>query len=154
MKNYWLERIVEENKKDLHSANTDYYGIEALAESYFYPLFPHDDRSIRRIGDKLADALYTLADKVLKYAWSKWLNSNNIEDFRQELITICFEKAQLFNPKTGQASNYFTTVMLEAMRDWHRRFNRTETFHMGVVDLDESLLCEVNENLHITSGGM
>lgn len=126
MKNYWLKKIVEENVRNLHPVNTDYYGIEALAESYFMPLLPHDERSIRRTGDKLAVALYTLADKVLKYARPKWLNSHNIEDFRQELMAICFEKGRLFNPKTHQASDFFSTVMLQAMSVWHRRFSNME----------------------------
>ena len=128
MKNYWINRIEQEEQKQRSAtcsrANLDLdFRLEDLTRSYFKSISAGSS-SCKRAGDDLAVALYSLADKVIEYRrpiW-RWLNDSNVDDFRQELVFACFEKSRNFDSFNDRAFNYFSTVMLSMLRQWHRCF--------------------------------
>lgn len=62
---------------------------------------------------KLADAFYTLATNIVRYAK---FNLVEEDDAIQEGVMTCFEKIDRFNPSKGRAFNYFTTVSINQLR--------------------------------------
>jgi DNA-directed RNA polymerase sigma subunit (sigma70/sigma32) len=62
-------------------------------------------------------AFVILAQNIVDYAQFNLLEK---EDATQEGILVCFEKVDRFEPQKGKAFNYFTTVLLNQLRQNHR----------------------------------
>jgi hypothetical protein len=67
--------------------------------------------------NELCSAFYTLAENIVRYAKFSLIDP---EDALQECVLIGFEKVDRFDPRRGAGFNYFTTVLLNSLRQVYR----------------------------------
>lgn len=65
----------------------------------------------------LTKAFYTLAENLVRFAKFNLIDE---DDTLQEGVVICFEKIDRFDTRKGKAFNYFTTCVLNHMRQLYR----------------------------------
>jgi DNA-directed RNA polymerase sigma subunit (sigma70/sigma32) len=66
---------------------------------------------------QLALAFLTLSENIVRYAK---FNLIDMDDAIQEGVMICFEKIDRFDPRKGKGFNYFTTCLLNHLRQLYR----------------------------------
>jgi hypothetical protein len=71
----------------------------------------------RQAQAELCAAFYTLAENIVRYAKFSLVDP---EDALQECVLIGFEKVDRFDPRRGAGFNYFTTVLLNSLRQVYR----------------------------------
>jgi hypothetical protein len=70
-----------------------------------------------RAQNELCTAFYTLGENIVRYAKFSLIDP---EDALQECVLIGFEKVDRFDPRRGAGFNYFTTVLLNSLRQVYR----------------------------------
>ena len=73
--------------------------------------------SFAEAEDALTRAFYTLSENLVRFAK---FNLIDADDTLQEGVVICFEKIDRFDARKGKAFNYFTTCVLNHMRQLYR----------------------------------
>ncbi len=83
---------------------------------------------------ELANAFYVLSENIVRYAK---FNLIDTEDAVQDSVLICFEKIDRFDPSRGKGFNYFTTCVLNSLRQMYRtarNYNELKRKYMGFLE--------------------
>lgn len=113
-----IEEICNRRKKKYN----DDKDTDKLEEIKSLKLKINNDHKICQ--DQLSNAFYLLAENIVNYTK---FSGVDIDDAMQEIVMICLEKIDRFNPhfigKTGQKSkafNYFSTLSINTLRQSYR----------------------------------
>jgi hypothetical protein len=96
-----------------------------------YNNFQSEDNS-----KKFGEAMCFLVDNIIKTMSFSLLN-----DFKNDIVYTCFERASNYSKEKGLAFNYFTTLILNQMRNKYRsrekKMNNEKKYGMFIVDSKE-----------------
>ena len=143
MKNYWLDRRMP---KEITNEELESIVIQ-------YKDCPGDIAA----NNKLADAFYRLAEKVVDYIKFPLLDK---DDAKQECVLLGFQKIDRYDPTKGRAFNFFTTIMLGHLRPIYRAARNfqelKERYKKYLIETKKGTLLTVHrdkpEYLEIRSG--
>ena len=93
------------------------------------------NESFQEIQTDLAEAFYTLAQNIVRYAKFNLIDQ---DDAVQEGVMICFEKIDRFDPQKGKAFNYMTTCTLNHFRQLYRTARNYNELKRKYLDYLES----------------
>ena len=76
-----------------------------------------DKKEFQDAETDLTDAFYLLASNIIRAFKFQLVES---DDALQEGVMLCFEKLHRFDPAKGKAFNFWSTILLNAMRQMYR----------------------------------
>lgn len=100
-------------------------------------LYKESSKNYTESQEQLAYAFLTLSENIVNYAK---FNLIDADDAVQEGVVICFEKIERFDPTRGRAFNYFTTCVLNCLRQHYRTArNYTELKRKFLTHLESNV---------------